>query len=207
MSINYNNIKDLVKLLYDFVYTNDKTIFDNYEYRRFEPSNITIDDLIKTDIDKQLIINNSFGNKENFKIIEVTKDKDKKLILKKYFKDFPLTLIIQQFKKDLRETNSIIDIYYELFINQLISELVIVDKIPFYLLNICNFNLDLNILKASQDYESLVIKEYNLIDRTDSESKFCFSIYEHYTSYCSMRELLDRELNSKDLYNLFFQVF
>ena len=86
-----------------------------------------------------MILASSFGNKENFKIINVTKNKRSKIILKKYFKDFPLTLVIQKFNKDLEDTVNIIDIYYELFINQLVSELVIIDKIPFYLLNICNF--------------------------------------------------------------------
>ena len=99
MSINYNNIKDLVNLLYDFVYTKNKTIFDNYEYKKFEPSNININDLIKEDIDRQSILNNSFGNKENFKIINITKENEKKLILKKYFIDFPLTLVIQKYEK------------------------------------------------------------------------------------------------------------
>ncbi len=203
MSIDYNNIKDLVKLLYEFVYTNNKEIFDNYEYIKFEPDKINLDDLIKKDIDKQIILASSFGNKENFKFIAKTKNK---IILKKYFKDFPLTLVIQKFKKDLEDTTNIIDIYYELFINQLVSELVIVDKIPFYLLNICNFNIDYALLKNNDDYLKLITKEFNLIDQTDSNSKFCFSLYEHYNSYITMQELLNEELSSNDLYNLFFQV-
>ena len=151
MSIDYNNIKDLVKLLYEFVYTSDKKIFDNYEYIKFEPDKINLDDLIKKNIDKQLILASSFGNKENFKIINVTKNKRSKIILKKYFKDFPLTLVIQKFNKDLEDTANIIDIYYELFINQLVSELVIIDKIPFFLLNICNFNVDYALLKNNDE--------------------------------------------------------
>jgi len=66
MSINYNNIKDLVNLLYEFVYQKDKKILDDYEYKRLNPEDIKLDDLIKENIDKQSIINSVLGTKENF---------------------------------------------------------------------------------------------------------------------------------------------
>ena len=46
MSINYNNIKDLISLLYEFVYEQKKTTYSNYVYKKFDYSNIKMDDLI-----------------------------------------------------------------------------------------------------------------------------------------------------------------
>ena len=36
MSINYNKIKDLVILLYKYVYEHDKTLLANYGYEKFD---------------------------------------------------------------------------------------------------------------------------------------------------------------------------
>jgi hypothetical protein len=208
MSINYNSIRDLVNLLYDFVYSKDKTTYQNYIYEKLNPESITLNDLIKTNVDYQVILSNSFGEKENFKLMaNLFSGLVKKVALKKYFKDFPLTLIIQQHNDKYKDSVSVVDIYYELFINQLISELVILDNIPFYLLNICNFNLDYIQIKDNSDYNSLVIKEFGILDQTDLDKKFCFSIYEHYNSYKTLADLLSDELEHEDLYNLFFQVF
>ena len=155
MSINYNSIKDLVNLLYDFVYGQNKDIYQNYTYEKLNPESITLNELIKNDIDYQVILSNSFGEKQNFKLISsIFGGLVKKVILKKYFKDFPLTVVIQQFNEKYQDSNSINDIYYELMVNQLISEFVIIDNIPFYLLNICNFNLDYGQIKDNSDYNS-----------------------------------------------------
>ena len=94
MSIDYNNIKSLVNLLYEFVYNKNNKINDNYSYIKLDPTKITINDLIKKDLDYQNILNTNFENKENFKIINFIENNDKKIILKKYFKDFPLTIVI-----------------------------------------------------------------------------------------------------------------
>ena len=135
MSIDYNNIKKLIELLYEIVYNPNKDTFEKYIYKPFNPLKITIKDLIKDKFDYQYILNSSFNSKDNFKIIDIISDK---IIIKKYFKDFPITIMIQKYEKHNILTLKIVDILYELYINQLISELVIVDKIPFYLLNICN---------------------------------------------------------------------
>ena len=208
MSINYNSIKDLVKLLYNFVYGKNKDTYQNYTYEKLNPESITLNELIKYNVDYQVILSNAFGEKENFKVIaSLFGGLVKKLVLKKYFKDFPLTVVIQQHNSKYTDTLSIVDIYYELFVNQLISELVIIDNIPFYLLNICNFNLDYLQIKDNSDFNSLLIKEFEILDQTDLNKKFCFSIYEHYNSYRTLADLLLEELDHDDLYNLFFQVF
>ncbi len=208
MSINYNSIKDLVNLLYDFVYAKKKDVYQNYTYERLDPESITLSELIKKNPDYQVVLSNAFGEKDNFKVMaSLFSGLVKKVVLKKYFKDHPITIVIQQHNDKYMDSLSIVDIYYELFVNQLISELVIVDLVPFYLLNICNFNLDYAQIKDNSDFNSLVVKEFEILDQTDLEKKFCFSIYEHYNSYKTMAELLSEELDHDDLYNLFFQVF
>ncbi len=207
MSINYNSIKDLVNLLYEFVYEKKKDTYQNYSYEKLNPENITLNELIKNNVDYQVILSNSFGEKQNFKLMSsIFGGLVKKVILKKYFKDFPLTVIIQQFNENYQDSNSINDIYYELMVNQLISEFVIIDNIPFYLLNICNFNLDYGQIKDNSDYNALVVKEFEILDQKDLNKKFCFSVYEHYSSYKTMTEILSMDLEHDDLYNLFFQV-
>ena len=64
--------------------------------------------------------------------------------------------MIQKYEKHNILTLKIVDILYELYINQLISELVIVDKIPFYLLNICNFNVDFYVITSYPDFYKII---------------------------------------------------
>ncbi len=154
MSIDYNNIKNLIELLYEIVYNPNKSTFEKYIYKPSNPLKITISDLVKDKFDYQYILNSAFNTKDNFKIIENINDK---IILKKYFKDFPVTIIIQKYDKHNILSLKIIDVLYELYVNQLISELVIVDKIPFYLLNICNFNLDLYLIASYPDFYKIII--------------------------------------------------
>jgi surfactin synthase thioesterase subunit len=40
MSINYNSIKDLTNLLYEFIRSKNKFIFENYEYMHQQPFEI-----------------------------------------------------------------------------------------------------------------------------------------------------------------------
>ena len=200
MSINYNKIKDLVSLLYEYVYENDETTHSNYNYVKFDMADIKIEDLVGgTNLDYQTILNSNFDAKENFKIKDIFGiDQYKKIVLKKYFKDFPLTIIVQKYKPT-DNPNNITDIVYELFMNQIISEFAIVDKVPFYLLNICNFNIKLSQLANYTDFYNLIIKEYNMYDPENLESLFCISIYEHYQSYITLKELLTTTLSSNDI--------
>jgi hypothetical protein len=87
--------------------------------------------------------------------------------------------------------------------NQIISEFIINDKIPFFLLNICNFNIELDKLRASKDFFNLVVDQFKLFKMND-KSKFCISIYEHYHSYDTLSNLLKMELTDNELKSLFF---
>jgi len=71
MSINYNNIKELVSLLYIFVYDKDNVANNNYTYQRLSWSEIKISDLINPNLDYQLILNSNFETKDNFKIKKI----------------------------------------------------------------------------------------------------------------------------------------
>ena len=207
MSINYNKIKDLVDLLYEFVYRKEGSIVSNYMYDKFDWENIKIDDLIGENLDYQIVLSSNYDSKENFKIKNIFGDNTyKKIILKKYFKEHPLTLIIQKYKINDNPIN-ITDITYELFMNQIISKFVMVDKVPFYLLNICNFNLKLSKLSNYPDFYDLLIKEYSLYDPNDLESNFCISLYEHYHSYITFRELLEEKLSNSDIKLILFELF
>jgi hypothetical protein len=204
MSIDYNNINKLIELLYEMVYNNNEDTFEKYIYKAFDPSNIKINDLIKNNFDYKIILNSSFNSKDNFKLIDNTSNK---IILKKYFKNFPVTIMIQKYDKKYSNTLEIIDILYELYINQLISELVIINKIPFYLLNICNFNVNFYELVSYPDFYKIISNKFMLYDEQDiNNTKLCFSIYEHYSSYQTLKSLLDEDLDNEDLYNIFFQL-
>jgi len=215
MSIDYNNIVELVNVLHKFVYETDKT--EEYIYTILKPEKININTIIKdSKFEHQYILNSALEKKDNFKIMTIidnnnenyfassSETKNKKLILKKYFKNYPLTLVIQKHLVKYEETLNMIDIYFELFMNQLISEYIINDKIPFYLLNICNFNIELDKLRANKDFYDLVVEEYKLYD-TKNKAKFCISVYEHYHSYDTLSNLLKDELSDNDLKSILFQ--
>lgn len=207
MSINYNKIKDLVLLLYEFIYKKDETIVSNYIYKKLDWESIKIDDLIGNNFDYQTILNSNYDSKENFKIKNVFGDNTlKKIVLKKYFKDFPLTLIVQKYKTNENQIN-ITDVIYELFMNQILSEFVVEDKVPFILLNICNFNVKLSQLSNYSEFFNLLTSQFSLYDPNDLESNFCFSIYEHYHSYITFEELLKKKLTNQDITSILFQIF
>jgi hypothetical protein len=214
MSINYNNTVELVNFLYKFIYEKDDKFKDEYLYTILKPEMINLNTLIKNNYyEYQYILNSSFDKKENFKIMNIINNdilnnddiSYKKIILKKYFKNYPLTMVLQKHSNKYKDTLNIIDIYYELFINQIISEYIINDKIPFYLLNICNFNVDFANLKINKDFSDLVIDQYKLYDITDDNSKFCISLYEHYHSYETLSNFLKSELSNDDIKSIFFQ--
>ena len=215
MSIDYNNIVELVNILHTFIYDKDNS--EQYMYNVLRPEKINLNTIIKdNNFEYQFILNSSLEKKDNFKIMSiienysenilVSKDKlqNKKLVLKKYFKNYPLTLVIQKHQNKFEETLNIIDIYFELFMNQLISEYVINDKIPFYLINICNFNIEFDKLRANKDFFDLVVEQYKLYD-ISNKAKFCISIYEHYYSYDTLSNLLKTELSDDDLKSILFQ--
>ena len=86
MSIDYNKIKDLVLLLYEYVYKQDNNILSNYVYKKFDLENIKIENLLGKDFDYQSILNSNYNSKENFKIKKIFGNENfKKVILKKYF--------------------------------------------------------------------------------------------------------------------------
>jgi hypothetical protein len=215
MSIDYNNIVELVNVLHKYVYDTDNT--EQYTYNVFKPEKINMNTIIKDNsFEYQFILNSSLEKKDNFKIMTIIDNnydnisenngetKNKKLILKKYFKNHPLTLVIQKHQNKYEETLNMIDIYFELFMNQIISEYIINDKIPFYLLNICNFNVELDKLRVSKDFFDLVVEQFKLYD-INSKSKFCISLYEHYHSYDTLSNLLKMELSDNDLKSMLFQ--
>jgi len=210
MSIDYNNTVELVNILHKFVY--DTEDVNQYMYTILKPEKINMNTIIKdSNFEYQFILNSSLEKKDNFKIITIINNnyqsddlKNKKLVLKKYFKNFPLTLVIQKHQEKYEETLNMIDIYFELFMNQLITEYVINDKIPFFLLNICNFNIELNKLSASKDFFDLVIEQYKLYD-VNNKAKFCISLYEHYHSYDTLPNLLKTELTDNELKSILFQ--
>jgi hypothetical protein len=209
MSINYNNVAELLELIYKFVYKPDNGMLENYVYKRLEPSNITMSELVKSnDFEYQYILNTGSPDELPLEILDsiIDNSNNKKVIIKKYLQKKPILMIIQKNENNLVGTTSIIDIYYEFFMNQIISEFIIHDKIPFYLINICNFNIGYNNLITISDYRDLVIKEYKLLDPSDSSVNFCISLYEHYHQYISLKELLKTNLTDTDIANILFQV-
>jgi hypothetical protein len=107
------------------------------------------DDLIKGSDFNYAPIIKSYSD-DDMKIIQINEDGEyTKIILKKYFKPEPITLVIQQYKKNYDQSADLDDIYYELLMNQIISESVLIEKIPFFLLNIGNFNITYDKLSES----------------------------------------------------------
>ena len=75
MSINYNNITELLELIHKFVYEPDNTILENVMYKRLEPENISLNDLIKSsDFEYQYILNTSSSDKPDFEILDIIVD-------------------------------------------------------------------------------------------------------------------------------------
>jgi hypothetical protein len=209
MSINYNNIEELLDIIEKFVYNPDNEILENFMYKRLDPSNITFNEIIKNnDFEYHYILNTSSKDKPTIEIIDTIKDVSNniKVITKKYLKNKPVMMIIQKNENKYYGTTSIIDIYYELFMNQIISEFIIYDKIPFYLINICNFNINYERLVAIEDYREIIIKEYKLIDLRDTNINFCISLYGYYNEYTTLKEILNNELSNIEIANILFQV-
>lgn len=196
-----DNFTQLMELINKMIYKDDEKIQDEYYYKKFVPSNMTLDDLIKNNQFNKTPFLTSNSPKD-FKPIAI--ENNLFITAKKYLPKYPCTLIIQPLNKNIQHTLDIIDIYYELFINQIISEFIFVDKIPFYLVNLCNFVVPLD--KIGLDVKQLLDKHF---DDLEPSQKICVSVYEHFHSYCSLKELLckDEELPSDELNNIFFQIF
>ena len=193
----YDNIDNMTNLLYEFI-NNPK---EDYLFIKPKPEEIIFNDIIKNnDFDYSKILNN-IEIKDDIKLIDIIEDK---IIIRKNMKTtYPLTLIIQKYNPKIQETLSIIDIYYELYINNIVHEYVIFDKVPFYLLNICNFNIKYEKIKLIKNFKELINAKFKSILDID---KYCISVYEHYSSYITLKELLSLELTEEDLLNILFQV-
>ena len=193
----YDNIDDMTNLVYEFIYKSPKEYF--CEKPKIEE--IVFNDIIKSNEFDYSKILNDIDIKKNTKLIDIIEEK---IILKKDMKKtYPLILIIQKYNQKFQETLSIIDIYYELYINYIVYEYVIFDKIPFYLLNICNFNIEYNKLDSILNFKKLVNEKFKNISDKD---KYCISVYEHYNEYITLKEFLTTELTEYDILNILFQV-
>jgi hypothetical protein len=201
-NFNYDNIDDMIELIYNFVYKGRKNIEKDYIYEKVNIENINMSRIIKHgEFDYNKILMNNFNDKKNFKLIL---EDEHKIILKKYLNSrFPITLIIQKYDNKYRNSSSFIDITYGLFINYILSEFVILNNIPFYLINICNFNVLYETLELNSELLPFINKNFkeNKID-----DKYCISVYENFRSYISMKEFLDNEKTFEELVCLVFQV-
>ena len=67
MSINYNNIAELLELVQKFVYEPDNEMLESVMYKRLDPDNISLNELIKSaDFEYQYILNTSSSDKPDF---------------------------------------------------------------------------------------------------------------------------------------------
>ena len=151
MNINYNNINELINLLHEFVYESKNDTYNNYTYQSLNPSTIKINQLVNNEINNNSILELLDNFKLKF-INSVTNLKNineyKKVICEcKINKNFNSIIIIQKEKDEYKDTVNIIDINYEFFMNTIISEYVIIDKIPFFLLNLANYKIPYQITK------------------------------------------------------------
>ena len=197
--MDYNNITEMLDLINNFIYKKDNKIIDDFYFEITKPNKITFNDIIKNnEFDYKTILNDYLYKNEQFKLISTNKNR---IVVKKYYNKYPLTMIIQPLKHNLNETIQITDIFYDLFMNQIINEFIFIYKIPFYLINICNFVVPYDNL--NKQFKQLI--DNSLIEYNNTD--LCFCIYEHFHSYMSLKQLLRTELTDDDLHNLFFQVF
>ena len=201
-NFNYDNIDNMIELIYNFVYKGRKNIEKEYVYEKVNIENIDMSRIIKQgEFDYNKILMNNFNDKKNFKLI--LEDKHK-IILKKYLNSrFPITLIIQKYDNKYRNSSSFIDITYGLFINYILSEFVILNDIPFYLINMCNFNVLYESLELNNELLPFINENFK---ENKTDDKYCISVYENYRSYISMKEFLDNEKTFEELVCLVFQV-
>lgn len=208
MSIDYNNIDDMLNLINEFL-NNSNDIASSYTYKSFTPEQININDLIKDDTFNYRMLLGSKNDDNNMKKIESFGDnKYKKVVLKKNQGKHNITLVIQEYENN-NSLDIIHDLTYELMINQLISEYVLINKVPFYLLNIFNVNIELNRIIPYPEFYNLILKEFNIFEPELDIYKnkvYCFSVYEHYNNIISLKELLNKELTKDELNSIFFQL-
>jgi hypothetical protein len=205
MSINYNNIDELLDLIQKFVYKSEKVMLENYMYKRIQPTDITLYHLVKTnDYDNSEILN----EKIKLNLIGISKDSSnhQKILMTAELKKNNCLIILQKDEYNILGTSSIKDIYYELFMNQVISEFIIHEKLPFYLINICNFNVKYNDIIKNTNYGNIIITNFGAIDPVDYNNTYCVSIYENFNNCITLKELLKQDLSTKELNNIFFQM-
>jgi hypothetical protein len=204
MIIDYNDIQNLSNILFEFVYNPNSETYDNLMFEKINISELTHNDIIKDDtFDYEYILKKDKNNTINILDTIIDINSNIKLLLEIKMKDNAFLFMIQKHKEYFLNRD-FIDIYYELFINKILSEFIILEKVPFYLLNICNFNIKCNNLLRHDDFNKLVIEKINIIDTQDN---LCISIYENYYDYITLKTLLSKELTNTDLYNLLFQMF
>ena len=201
-NFNYDNIDDMIELIYNFVYKGRKNIEKDYVYEKINIENIDMSRILKQgEFDYNKILMNNFNDKKNFKLIL---EDEHKIILKKYLNSrFPITLIIQKYDNKYRNSSSFIDITYGLFINYILSEFVILNDIPFYLINMCNFNVLYETLELNSELLPFINKTFK---ENKTDDKYCISVYENFRSYISMKDFLDDERTFEELVCLVFQV-
>lgn len=206
MSIDYNNIDDMLNLINDFR-NNDTDKISSYTYKPFNPEQINIDDIVKDEnFNYRMLLGSKNGNSNI--ISSFGDNKNKKVIIKKNQGEYNITIIIQEYENN-NSLDIIHDLTYELMINQLISEYVLIKKVPFYLLNIFNVNIELNRIKPYPEFYNLILKEFNIFEPELDIYKnkvYCFSVYEHYSDIISLKELLNKELTKEELNSIFFQI-
>ena len=205
MDINYNDINYLINFLYEFVYNSNNETYNNYTYFKLDPYNIKLTDLVRDESDNKNLLNNvkniNLMNDHKDNLLSFGEKSNKIVFNSKINKDFDSIVVLQKYDEDLKDTSSIIDVNYEFFMNQIISQFVIIDKIPFYILNLSNYNFH------SKDLQMFHIDKYfhTNIDLYQ-KSKFALSVYENYFDYITMREYLEKEINEEEIKNLLFQV-
>ena len=221
MDIDYNNINTLVKLLYEFVYSSQKDTYKKYMFEGLDITDIELGELIKKDKfddkkdkkdkkdDNDNDVNIDIKSVLKNKIAHISTTEDKKKVISNIFINSCKTDVIaifQKHDKKNKDTVNLIDIYYELLMQQIISSYVIVDKIPFYILNICNFNIPYKQIKDYEDVSKIITKNFDIYDHNDKSSLFCVSLYENYFKTVPLIEYLKQELPIDVLSNIVFQV-
>ena len=93
--------------------------------------------------------------------------------------------------------------------NTIISEYVIIDKIPFFLLNIANYKIPYPITKKYKNVNKLINDNFDTVINdtiNNNNNKYSISIYENYNNLIPMSKYLENELSNNEITNLLFQV-
>jgi hypothetical protein len=230
MDIDYNNINTLIKILYEFVYSPNKDTYKNYLFEEIDINLIELSELIKNNFNYDSILKNKVNVIDTFTTnalttnalttdslnsdalkttaLTTTDSNIKKMITTiDLCKDKSSVIaVFQKHGNNNKDTVKLIDIYYELLLQHVISSFVIVNKIPFYLLNICNFNISYKQFEKYDNIKNLLVKNFDLTDYEDRNSLFCISLYENYFDSLTLVKYLQSDLSNDELTNIIFQV-